>query len=1106
MRKEMRAFFLFYATTHLGSCLSAIATFLQIDTVFGSITYLGVALSLKTLFLMAGGFLAPRVILKLGLRRTLVVSQCAGIFFLTLLYLGFTRGNFYLVLAGIFATSLPSLLLSVVCSSLYRLAADTPEDFRKLQGTQGTVGGVCFLAAGLATPFLMKWVGFNAVLAIDGATFLVGAVFLGAHATDWIEALNRDGRPAAPAAAAAPAETNLAWALRDARVPQFGAYLSSTYLLIGLVPLVAISGQSLWSDALKGSPHGLFWAIEAVAQLLGGAVYRAAAQSGWLQSALGLPIPLGLLLIPLALSSTPLGVGLSLCALSLSMVLRFMKTRDDFILQFESKEDTVRASAWVSSVVHFLMFSSPLYLMPLIRKESSPWLLVVVCLLVQTLLIIAGLLIQSDRMRVQARKSLNDILMRLTSYSLIALGVSLSAVVITVLYFSIAILYQRQADTWVESFPRSVIPHLVESDYLPLDSKVQLLQKSRVFKSFEVRDRAGDLISHFGEATVLRGDAGPAQRYEIKDEAGVSWGTFEFRVDRSFYIKPFLLISLISMLLTAGATMLARWLLRRRLKSEFDGLTVFLKEIEALALAVDAASSARRAIRAPGRTANHQTTEEAQIKVVVDTLTNKIDEYQKTMSLIEVEKRRSEIVAEIARQVAHDIRSPLAALEVAAADLEKNPGENRLMISGAIGRIRDIANDLLDKNRATLSAAPSASVELLSSHADALVSEKRLQYRSRSGVHIEFGLDASAYGAFSNIKPHEFKRLLSNLINNSVEAFDLNPGTVCVHLTARDGNAVVRVTDDGKGIPPEVLSRIGRPGETHGKAGGSGLGLHHAKTALESVGGRLEIASTPGKGTTASVILPLMPAPDWFASDLTLAPAGTVVVLDDDDGIHQIWNGRFEAAGAALRGTRIVHLTTPGEFRRWIANNPPGTAETRYLFDQDLGENEATGLALAEEYGLGERLILVTSHYGEPAIQARCAKMKARMIPKGLARFVPISVSGAAEAGAGAFDAVLIDDDALLRKTWTLTAEKAGKRLLAFASPAEFLSAAESLDRRTPVYIDEDLGDGITGTQESLRIHEAGFQDITLTTGYEPERFKRLPHLRRVIGKTPPWA
>ncbi|MBI4669796.1 MAG: HAMP domain-containing histidine kinase, partial [Elusimicrobia bacterium] len=294
----------------------------------------------------------------------------------------------------------------------------------------------------------------------------------------------------------------------------------------------------------------------------------------------------------------------------------------------------------------------------------------------------------------------------------------------------------------------------------------------------------------------------------------------------------------------------------------------------------------------------------------------------------------SEALLELSAQVAHDIRSPLAALDSVLKDVSQLPEEKRIIVRSATSRIRDIANDLIEKNReikttSRKTAAPSAAsepatIQLLSSLIDPLITEKRLQFRSKIGIEIEGGLDASSYGLFAKIQPTEFKRVLSNLINNAVEALG-EKGIVTVSLACDTGQILLKVQDDGKGIPPEILSKLGQKGQTHGKSGGSGLGLYHARTSLELWGGSLGIASIRrgdtetrghgdgkldsrfrgndeskggndgGSGTTVTIKLPQAEPPEWFVSNLELEPNSTIVVLDDDTSIHQVWQGRFSA-------------------------------------------------------------------------------------------------------------------------------------------------------------------------------------------------------------------
>ena len=81
-----------------------------------------------------------------------------------------------------------------------------------------------------------------------------------------------------------------------------------------------------------------------------------------------------------------------------------------------------------------------------------------------------------------------------------------------------------------------------------------------------------------------------------------------------------------------------------------------------------------------------------------------------------------------------------------------------------------------------------------------------------------------------------------------------NNDIVGANLCVRPDLIQIQVSDNGKGIPPEILPKLMQRGSTHGKRGGSGLGLYHAKTTLQSWDGDLKIESK--SGTTVSLILP----------------------------------------------------------------------------------------------------------------------------------------------------------------------------------------------------------------------------------------------------------
>jgi two-component system, NtrC family, sensor kinase len=101
------------------------------------------------------------------------------------------------------------------------------------------------------------------------------------------------------------------------------------------------------------------------------------------------------------------------------------------------------------------------------------------------------------------------------------------------------------------------------------------------------------------------------------------------------------------------------------------------------------------------------------------------------------------------------------------------------------------------------------------------------------------------------------RQVFDNLVRNAREAMAGQPDPRLVVRVGRSGaSAEVRVSDNGPGIPPENLQRIFQPFvSTKGK--GMGLGLAICKEIVESHGGKIEVDSAPGVGTTFTVSIPL---------------------------------------------------------------------------------------------------------------------------------------------------------------------------------------------------------------------------------------------------------
>jgi len=259
---------------------------------------------------------------------------------------------------------------------------------------------------------------------------------------------------------------------------------------------------------------------------------------------------------------------------------------------------------------------------------------------------------------------------------------------------------------------------------------------------------------------------------------------------------------------------------------------------------------------------------------------------QKTNKAVEVE--RVHALTLLAASVAHEIGNPLNALHihlqlverglkrlrmltgVGARDAENQPcpplnpveGSNGVdldeafdkatrylaVAKGEIARLDYIITDFLQALRPTppkfqggdLNTVVKATIELLRPELE----NRRVDVREE----LMRGLPEARFD------PVQIKQVLVNLIKNAMHA--LSPEGVLTLATGMGPDAVwVSVADNGAGIPPETLSRIFEPFYTT-KRKGSGLGLMIVQRILRDHGGRMELTSHVGKGTTFRFWIP----------------------------------------------------------------------------------------------------------------------------------------------------------------------------------------------------------------------------------------------------------
>ena len=364
-----------------------------------------------------------------------------------------------------------------------------------------------------------------------------------------------------------------------------------------------------------------------------------------------------------------------------------------------------------------------------------------------------------------------------------------------------------------------------------------------------------------------------------------------------------------------------------------------------------------------------------------ESLARRVQKYQADL----VKRKTQETYSKLASQLAHDIRSPLVALNVAIESSDLSSEISHIALS-AIGRIREIADNLLKASKSTEAFAENLTPNLIWPLIEAIVSEKRLEFSNWKNLDFKLTCDQRAISAFVKLQKPVFLRIMSNLINNAVEATQgKNLITINLQLTEQ-GVIRVEVIDCGKGIPAEKLALLGQEGITFGKSDGNGLGLYHAIKTIKTWNGQISIESKVGIGTSVSIWLPQVEAPKCLASNLDLKSKDRVIVLDDDPSIHEIWKKKFLEHQV---DNELFHFTNVDEFLSWRNNG--NTMNNKYLLDHNISEGGKTGFDLIEFHGLQEESILVTNSYEEQFVIERCEFSRIRLLPKILLPVLPIN-------------------------------------------------------------------------------------------------------------------
>lgn len=239
-----------------------------------------------------------------------------------------------------------------------------------------------------------------------------------------------------------------------------------------------------------------------------------------------------------------------------------------------------------------------------------------------------------------------------------------------------------------------------------------------------------------------------------------------------------------------------------------------------------------------------------------------------TVSALLRQKKMSEIKNDFINNMTHEFKTPLATISLAVDALRNDKViENREKMNYFSGIIKEenkrmnkhvetiLQAALMDRQEVQLSKVPIHVHQLLQD----VLGNYALQLQEKEGKAETF---LNAKRDYVEVDQVHFRNVLSNMIDNAIKYSKENLLLkITTHSTAK--NFVMRFEDNGIGMSKETVKRIfekfyrAHTGNIH-NVKGFGLGLSYVKTIIDAHHGRIKVESTPGKGSSFTIEVPLL--------------------------------------------------------------------------------------------------------------------------------------------------------------------------------------------------------------------------------------------------------
>ncbi len=339
---------------------------------------------------------------------------------------------------------------------------------------------------------------------------------------------------------------------------------------------------------------------------------------------------------------------------------------------------------------------------------------------------------------------------------------------------------------------------------------------------------------------------------------------------------------------------------------------------------------------------------------------------------------------QLASDIAVEIRQPLGRLLANSKTIEDQLDiEQQRIYKNALMRINQIADDfhVLRKDE---QLNPQETLDepqwckYISIVFYEYMLEKKIQYEETK-IILKTQISTECWFVLAQFVRSDFQRVLSNLINNAVEATEGNKVrkvSVSMSYEAQDRRIMIKVADNGCGMNKKQLKELMVGQSQSTKLQGFGIGLQYVLEKIKQWNGEFLVASKKGDRTTFTLQLPsLSELPVWWVDKIHLHRGLRLVVFRADQPLYEAW-----------RHLTVDYIRFESELRSSLS----AVDSKLIVLNVNSEEDARYWVELIKTYDKQQKIIVVSAEYDSPVIRALCLQQKIQLLPSALVRHIKV--------------------------------------------------------------------------------------------------------------------